>query len=291
MKILITGANGQLGSELHSLSSLFPHISFIFTDVNDLDITNARELIKYANENPFDVIINCAAYTAVDKAEQEQDLAYQINVEAVKNLSLVCNQFNALLIHISTDYVFSGNAFQPYNEGDKPNPQSVYAKTKLQAEKSIQEICQRAIVVRTSWLYSGFGNNFVKTMIKYGKEREQLNVVFDQIGSPTYAAELAKTLIIISEKSDKFQGFEVFHYSNEGVCSWYDFAIAIMEEQNIDCKVLPILSKEYPLPAKRPFYSVLDKSKIKATFALEIPHWKVSLKDCLRKINNYEKRY
>jgi dTDP-4-dehydrorhamnose reductase len=284
MKILVTGSNGQLGNELRLLSILDKQHQFIFTDIEELDITNQVSLDKFSNENPYDILINCAAYTAVDKAEQEPEKAKLINVDAVRNLVNISNKLDALFIHISTDYVFGGEGHQPYREENSTKPNSVYAKTKLGAEVEIENYCKRGIIIRTSWLYSSFGNNFVKTMIKYGKERESLKVVFDQIGSPTYAADLAKTILLMIDKLSEFNGVEVYHYSNEGVCSWYDFAISIMEEKNINCKIYPILTKDYPLPASRPFYSVLDKSKIKTNFGIEIPHWKTSLKECLIKI-------
>lgn len=284
MNILVTGSNGQLGSELKTLSNSFPNFNLIFTDIQELDITKPDAVMQFAEKNPFQIIINCAAYTAVDKAEEEPEIAHLINVDSVKNLAFAANLNNALLIHISTDYVFGGEGFQPYTEDNALNPNSIYAKTKALGEDMVLKHANRSLIIRTSWLYSSFGNNFVKTMIKYGTERDQLNVVFDQIGTPTYAADLAKTILEIAEKSKETKGKEIYHYSNEGVCSWYDFALAIMEEKNIDCKIHPILSKEYPLPASRPFYSVLDKTKIKSSFTLEIPHWKESLKICLRKI-------
>lgn len=285
MNILITGSNGQLGSEIKSLSSLFEEHRFFFTDVAELDITKEASIEDFIKENKIDALINCAAYTAVDKAEAEAEIARLINVEAVKNLSKVSTKYGVILIQISTDYVFDGKNHRPYVEDDKTNPQSVYAATKLEAEKMVEKFASKGIVVRTSWLYSSFGNNFVKTMMKYGKERDSLNVVFDQIGTPTYANNLAETLLKMCGQLQDFQGYETYHYSNEGVCSWYDFALAIMEENGIDCKINPILSEAYPLPAPRPFYSVLDKSKIKTKFAVEIPHWKDGLRKCLKKIN------
>jgi dTDP-4-dehydrorhamnose reductase len=286
MNILITGSNGQLGSELKSLSGLFNGFSFFFTDVDELDITNTNAVEAFVVDNEIDVVVNCAAYTAVDRAEEEQQKAHRINVEAVRNLALACNNRDALLVQISTDYVFNGKNYKPYVETDFTNPQSVYARTKLDAENMVEEFASRGIVIRTSWLYSSYGHNFVKTMLKYGRERDSLNVVFDQIGTPTYAKELASAILKIVNETAEYQGFDVFHFSNEGVCSWYDFAVAIMEESDINCQINPILTKDYPLPAPRPFYSVLDKSKIKDKFALTIPHWRESLKECLKKINN-----
>ena len=285
MNILITGSNGQLGSEIKSLSSLFSEHSFYFTDVAELDITKPSATVDFISTNKIDALINCAAYTAVDKAEEQPELARLINVEAVKNIAKATAKVGALLIHVSTDYVFDGKNHRPYVETDPTNPQSIYATTKLDAEKMVEQFASKGIILRTSWLYSSFGHNFVKTMMKYGKERESLNVVFDQIGSPTYAHDLAWTILVLTSQLKDFQGFDVFHYSNEGVCSWYDFALAIMEETKIKCQINPILSKEYPLPAPRPFYSVLDKSKIKAKFAVDIPHWRDGLRRCLQKIN------
>ncbi len=285
MNILVTGSKGQLGSELNSLSSLFGEHRFFFTDVDELDITKAADVERFITGNKIEAVINCAAYTAVDKAETEKDTARKINVEAVQNLALAANKNGAILVHISTDYVFDGKNYKPYVESDYTNPQSVYAQTKLDAESMVEEFANRGIVLRTSWLYSSHGHNFVKTMLKYGRERDSLNVVFDQIGTPTYAGDLAETILKILPQLADFEGYDVYHFSNEGVCSWYDFALAIMEESGIKCKINPILSKDYPLPAPRPFYSVLDKSKIKAKFALEIPHWRTSLKVCLNKIN------
>ncbi|OIP00096.1 MAG: dTDP-4-dehydrorhamnose reductase [Bacteroidetes bacterium CG2_30_33_31] len=285
MNILITGGNGQLGSEIKSLSTFFNEDNFIFTDVAQLDITNASMIDDFVVQNKINVLINCAAYTAVDKAETEKELATLINVEAVKNLAVACKNHKILLIHISTDYVFGGDNYRPYIESDQKKPQSVYANTKLQAELIVEKFASKALIFRTSWLYSEYGNNFVKTMIKYGKERKSLNVVFDQIGTPTYAYDLAWNILNIIPKVINNEQVDIYNFSNEGVCSWYDFALAIMEEAKIDCKINPILSKDYPLPASRPFYSVLDKSKIKTTFAIEIPHWRFSLRECIKKLN------
>jgi len=285
MNILITGGNGQLGSEIKSLSTFFNEDNFIFTDVAQLDITNASMIDDFVVQNKINVLINCATYTAVDKAETEKELATLINVEAVKNLAVACKNHKILLIHISTDYVFGGDNYRPYIESDQKKPQSVYANTKLQAELIVEKFASKALIFRTSWLYSEYGNNFVKTMIKYGKERKSLNVVFDQIGTPTYAYDLAWNILNIIPKVINNEQVDIYNFSNEGVCSWYDFALAIMEEAKIDCKINPILSKDYPLPASRPFYSVLDKSKIKTTFAIEIPHWRFSLRECIKKLN------
>jgi dTDP-4-dehydrorhamnose reductase len=241
--------------------------------------------------NQFDLIINCAAYTAVDKAEQEQELADAINHLAVKQLAKITQDKNSILIHISTDYVFDGTSHKPYVENDKINPQSVYGASKLKGEQAIQSIAPKAIIIRTSWVYSEYGNNFVKTMLRLGQERENLNVIFDQIGSPTYAKDLADTILLMVDScaanSNIFQHdtkVHLFHYSNEGVSSWYDFAKAIFELSNIACTVSAIESKDYPTPAKRPHYSVLNKAKIKQNFDLTIPYWKDSLQACLKNL-------
>ena len=284
MKILVTGSNGQLGNELRMLAPTYPGFTFIFTDVAELDITSEPDIETLVVEEKHAAIINCAAYTAVDKAEQEPNLAFLINATAVGNLARVASKNNALLVHISTDYVFDGKGHKPYFEDDPTNPVSLYAKSKHAGEQQVQSYANQAIIIRTSWLYSEFGNNFVKTMMKYGKERGLLNVVFDQTGTPTYARDLAKTILDIIDKQLVFDGVEVFHYSNEGVTSWYDFAKAIIEFSGISCKINPIETKEYPLPAARPFYSVFNKSKIKHRFQIEIPYWRDSLKVCIQRI-------
>ena len=284
MKILVTGSNGQLGNEFRLLAPAYPDFSFIFTDVAELDITREPDIETLVKEEAPDAVINCAAYTAVDKAEQEDNLAFLINATAVGNLARVAAKSNVLLIHISTDYVFDGKGYKPYVEDDPTNPVSLYAKSKHAGEQQVQSYSSKALIIRTSWLYSEFGNNFVKTMMKYGKERGQLNVVFDQTGTPTYARDLAIILLEILQKQTIFEGVEVFHYSNEGVTSWYDFAKAIIEFSGINCKINPIETKDYPLPAARPFYSVFNKSKIKQRYQVNIPYWRDSLKECIQKI-------
>lgn len=283
--ILVTGANGQLGSELKELSHNQDKYTFLFHDIDTLDITNKPALTAFGKNHKFDCIVNCAAYTAVDKAEEEKEQAQLINAQAVKNLVELAESKNAYFIHISTDYVFDGTKHKPYTESDKTNPTSVYGTTKLEGEMHADEYA-KAITIRTSWLYSQFGNNFVKTMLRLGKEKDKLNVVFDQIGSPTNAADLAQCVLsmieISSEKGTLPSG--TYHYSNEGVCSWYDFAKEIMDARQLNCKLLPIESHEYPVPAPRPHYSVLNKAKIKRTFNIAIPHWKDSLMECLTKI-------
>ncbi len=287
MKILVTGAYGQLGSEIKELEKHFPNYHFIFTDIDVLDITCEMEVEDFFNENRPDFTINCAAYTAVDKAETEQGIATNINAKAPGILAKCSKQIDAKIIHISTDYVFDGDANQPYSESDEVNPQGVYGKTKLQGELNCLKENPNSVIIRTSWLYSGFGNNFVKTMIRLGSERDSLNVVFDQIGTPTYAADLASAILSVIQVSEKdstkfIPG--IYHYSNEGVASWYDFAKAIFEISEIDCIVNPVLSDQFPTPAKRPHFSVLNKSKIRDNFGIEIPYWRDSLKTCLEKI-------
>ncbi len=300
--ILVTGANGQLGSEIRYLvmndelgimneKSVIQNYNFYFTDRNKLDITNKKELKEFIDKNNIKIIINCAAYTAVDKAEEEKELANLINFEAVKYLSEISKKYNIFLIHISTDYIFDGKSYIPYKEDDKPNPQSVYGLTKLKGEEAFINSKAKGIIIRTSWVYSSFGNNFVKTMLKLAKEKEELGVIFDQIGTPTYARDLAKIILkIIDKNHEKLNNFkaEIFHFSNEGVCSWYDFAKAIFEINNIDIKVNPLQSKEYKTLAQRPYYSVLNKSKIKNEFNINIPYWKDSLRECITKIMSDE---
>lgn len=278
--ILITGANGQLGSEIKELKVHYPSFDFFFTDVDTLDLCNKEETEVFLNTHKPDYIVNCAAYTAVDKAEDESELCYKINRDAVGNLAGAASG-KAKLIHISTDYVFDGKGNTPLKENDPTNPQSVYGKSKLDGEKILLEKAPDSIIIRTSWLYSAFGNNFVKTMLRLGKEKNQLKVVNDQIGTPTYAADLAQAILQIIEYSEKENIFPagIYHYSNEGICSWYDFCLKILEYANIQsCKVEPIPTSEYPTKATRPMYSVLDKTKIKKTFRFEIPQWEESLK-------------
>lgn len=281
--ILLTGSNGQLGNEIQVIANQLSNFNFFFTDVKELDICEYDVIESFISKNNVDFIINCAAYTAVDKAEEEKALANKINIKAIENLAKASEKYKTVLIHISTDYVFDGTNHRPYIESDLTNPNSHYGYTKAEAEKIILKICKKAIIIRTSWLYSSFGNNFVKTMIKYGTERDELKVVNDQIGTPTYAADLASTIQnLISNHTSK--AVEIFNFSNEGVCSWYDFAKEIIELKKINCKITPIESIDYPTPANRPFYSVLNKSKISKTLNIEIPHWKDSLKICLQKL-------
>jgi len=275
--ILVTGGQGQLGSELRKITPNYPDYNFFFTDVKQLDITNHTAVKEFIEINNINVIINCAAYTAVDKAEYEPELADAINHLAAENFAKIAKQNKIKLIHISTDYVFDGTNYKPYVETDTPSPKSVYGQTKLDGELAMQHINpENSIIIRTSWVYSKFGNNFVKTMLRLAETRNEISVVADQIGSPTNAGDLAKAILKILPKI-KNETVEVFHYSNEGVCSWYDFAKAIFEIKKIDVILNPIESIQFPTPAKRPYYSMLNKKKIKEKYSLFIPYWRESL--------------
>ena len=279
--ILVTGSNGQLGSEIRELSSNYFY-NFFFTDRNSIDITSKDSIRSFCQTNNINVIINCAAYTAVDKAESDELNADLVNRKAVKKLALVSSELNIKLIHISTDYVFDGKNFKPYCEEFQTNPQGVYGKTKLDGENEMRDINPKnSIIIRTSWVYSSFGNNFVKTMLRLGSEKESLGVIFDQVGTPTYARDLAKTILDILPKIENSK-VEIYNYSNEGVLSWYDFAKEIMRMAKLNCKINPIETFQYPTPAKRPHYSLLNKSRIKSTFNIEITYWKDSLDECLK---------
>jgi dTDP-4-dehydrorhamnose reductase len=279
--ILITGSNGQLGNEFKVLAGQFPLYNFIFTDVAELDITRIEDVNAFILANPVNYIINCAAYTNVDKAETDRELAWQINVMGPHNLAEAASLTNALLVHVSTDYVFDGKGNVPYTEKDKVNPQGYYGVTKLEGEKAVLNSGARAMIIRTSWLYSSFGHNFVKTMRKYGAERGELKVVADQYGTPTYAADLAGAIMQIITQH-KAKATEIYHYSNLGNTTWYGFATEIIRLSGIDCKVHPISTEEYPLPAPRPGYSVLNKNKIQNEFDLYIPEWQKSLEKCIK---------
>ncbi len=281
-KILVTGANGQLGSEIRELSVNQADFDFIFTDIEELDILNLQDIKNFAEQNIIASIINCAAYTAVDKAEEDQTSAYNINVSGVENLKNVAKMLQIPFIHISTDYVFDGKNYKPYVETDATNPQSVYGRTKLEGEQKALEYT-KTVIVRTAWLYSSYGNNFVKTILRIATENSQIKVVFDQVGSPTYARDLASAVLQINKEIllEDNTNFGIYHYSNEGVCSWYDFSKQIIDYKGITCDVVPVLSEEFKRPAPRPYYSVLDKSKIKKNFKISIPHWTDSLKQCL----------
>lgn len=282
MRILITGCNGQLGNEMQLLEELNPQHTYFNTDVAELDITNQQAVEMFVEENQIDGIVNCAAYTAVDKAEENCELAHLLNATAPGNLAEAIEKRSGWMIQISTDYVFDGTSYRPYTETDAVCPNSVYGRTKLAGEEAVSTKCKKAMIIRTAWLYSTFGNNFVKTMLRLGKERQELGVIFDQIGTPTYARDLAST-IFLSINKGIVPG--TYHFSNEGVISWYDFTKAIHRLAGITtCHVRPLHTCEYPTPAHRPHYSVLDKTKIKTTYGIEVPYWEESLKDCIEKL-------
>lgn len=284
MNILVTGCNGQLGNEIQLLSQEHPEHKYYFTDVEELDITDKQAILAFVNEHHINCIINCAAYTAVDKAEDNEELCDKLNHIAPSYLAEAVNEQGGCMIHVSTDYVFDGTAHTPYTEEAQTCPATVYGRTKLAGEQAVMEGCKQAVVIRTAWLYSTFGNNFVKTMIRLGKEKEHLGVIFDQIGTPTYARDLAKAIFTIIESEVK-PG--IYHFSNEGCISWYDFTKAIHRIANIEsCHVKPLHTYEYPTPAARPHYSVLDKTKIKETYQIEIPYWEEALKECIEKLDN-----
>jgi len=289
MRVLITGSNGQLGSEIKELATNYKKLDFIFKDLPELDICNFKALQAFIIDHNINAVINCAAYTAVDKAEEESIIATKVNYEGVLNIVNALAKVNGKLIHISTDYVFDGDHFLPYKESDSVSPIGVYGETKRAGELAVINSAIDSMVIRTSWLYSSYGNNFVKTMLRLGSEKENLGVIFDQVGTPTYARDLAKTCLeILCENTSEniSENGSLYHYSNEGVASWYDFAISIMELGGKNCKVNPIQTKDYPTLTKRPHYSVLNKSKIKIDFKIEISYWRDSLKDCIEKIKN-----
>ncbi len=282
-RILVTGANGQLGSEMRRLGEISPN-EYIFTDVAELDITDKDAVIAFTQQNNINVIVNCAAYTNVDKAEDDEATAELINATAVRNLAEAAKSVDATLFHVSTDYVFGSEGNTPRTEDMPLNPLGAYGRTKLHGEQAIAEVGAKAIIIRTAWLYSEYGNNFLKTMLRLTKEKETLNVVFDQVGTPTYAGDLAMTIFSIIE-GDYYNGNEgVYHFSNEGVCSWYDFAQEISTAMGHKCQISPCHSNEFPSKVTRPPYSVLDKTKIKRTFGVDIPHWRESMIYCLKRL-------
>lgn len=293
MNILITGANGQLGNEMRVLSADNGQHRWFFTDVAELDITDREAIRSFVRNNCIGAIVNCAAYTNVDRAEQDEHTAFLINATAAENLAVVAAEAKAKLVHISTDYVFDGNSCIPYKEDDTPNPLTAYGRTKLAGERLVHAACPWAVIIRTAWLYSSFGNNFVKTMLRLGKERDSLSVVYDQIGTPTYAADLARAIMVVIDSNlqhleplEPFEPLEpplnLFHFTNLGVCSWYDFALEIHRLAGVVCDVKPIRSEQYVYKTPRPHYSVLDKQRIQASFAIRIPHWTESLAACIR---------
>ena len=277
--ILVTGANGQLGMEFRLLEKSFPQYQFFFVGKEDLNICNPAEVSALFDNNEIAVCINCAAYTLVDKAEAEKDLAYAVNATAVATVAKECTRAGALLFHISTDYVFAGNGIVPYKETDPTHPINIYAASKLAGEEFVREYCKEAIIIRTSWVYSQYGNNFVKTMRRLMSEKKELGIVADQLGCPTYAADLAAAVMHIISIPLPPPG--TYHYCNQGVISWYDFALAIKQITHSACKLHPIVTSAYPTPALRPHYSALDTSAFRQTFGIEIPKWKESLEICL----------
>ncbi len=286
-RILVTGSNGQLGKELKELEHFFPQFNFIFLSREDLPIHHFELVRNFFKGTHPQYLINCAAYTAVDRAESEKELAFQVNAEAAGVLAAICIENNCRFIHVSTDYVFDGTATTPYKEDSPTNPQGIYGASKLEGEKQAFQLNPDSIIIRTSWVYSEFGKNFVKTMLKLMTERDELNVVNDQFGSPTYAADLAKAILSIIANCQIATANWVpgiYHYSNDGSINWYDFALAIKEISGSNCKVNPIPTSQYPTPAKRPAYSVLDKTKIQQTFGMELKDWKESLKVCLSRL-------
>ena len=281
INILVTGSNGQLGSSILSLENNFSDYNLLFTDIDDLDLLNFSDVENYIVKNKIEVIINCAAYTNVDKAEDELGIADEINNLAVENLARLAKKFRMKLIHISTDYVFDGNAEKPYFEKDKPNPQSIYGLTKMKGEKAMMCINPvNSLIIRTSWLYSKYGHNFVKTILELSKEKEKISVVSDQIGSPTYANDLAQAILQLIP-SLKNKGVQIYHYANKGKCSWFDFAKEIVNLSNNKCLVEAIPSERFETKTKRPKFSLLNTEKIETVFQIEIPYWKDSLKNCL----------
>ena len=282
MNILITGCNGQLGNEIQLLQAQYAQHTWLNTDVNELDITDKAAIERFVEENEIDGIVNCAAYTAVDKAESDPQLARKLNADAPAFLAEAVAKRGGWMVQVSTDYVFNGTKHTPYVETDEPCPNSIYGQTKLEGEQAVSKLCTNAMIIRTAWLYSEFGNNFVKTMIRLGREREQLGVIFDQVGTPTYARDLATAIMTAIDKGIK-PG--IYHFSNEGVTSWYDFTKSIHRLAGINtCQVSPLHTAEYPTPACRPAYSVLDKTKIKAAYGIEIPHWEELLAKCIAKL-------
>lgn len=287
MRILVTGSNGQLGSEMVALQAQQTHHQWFNLDINELDITDKYAVDQFVVNNKIDGIINCAAYTNVDKAEEDVALCYKVNRDAPQYLAQAIEKVGGFIIHISTDYVFDGTNNIPYTEQDKPNPVTIYGKSKIEGEQYVCESCKQHIIIRTAWVYSSYGKNFVKTMIKLGEEKPSLGVIFDQIGSPTYARDLAKAIITIVNQGIK-PG--IYNFSNEGVISWYDFTKHIHQLANItSCKVAPIHTADYPTLAQRPHFSVLDKTKIKNTYNIEIPYWRDSLEECIQLLEQQKK--
>lgn len=280
MNVLVTGSKGQLASCIKDIDKQYKDLNFIYTDYQELDICDLKQVDSFFKSNQkIDYCINCAAYTAVDKAETETDKAFEINAKGAKNLAIVCNEFDAILIQVSTDFVFDGEKNEPYTETDVAKPISIYGASKLKGEVETQKILKEHFIIRTSWLYSEHGNNFMKTMLRLAETHDEISVVSDQIGTPTYAGDLAQVILKIINSNNK--SFGLYHYSNEGVASWYDFAKAIFEESNIEIKINPIKTDAYPTPAKRPFFSVMDKAKIKSDLNIKTPHWRESINNSI----------
>jgi len=280
--VLVTGANGQLGSSIHARISQYLGYNFLFTDIDTLDICDKEAVRKYVLENDVQYVMNCAAYTAVDKAEEHEDLCMRINRDAVRNLGEAAHAVGAKVIHVSTDYVFDGTSCRPYLESDATCPVSVYGRTKLAGEQALMEVCPDSVIIRTAWLYSEYGNNFMKTVLRLGKEWDELRFIFDQVGTPTYAGDLAVAMLTVLERAEAGKFIPgIYHFSDEGVCSWYDFTVKILQIAGMNNRVIPIETKDYPTPASRPHYSVLNKGKIKSTYGLTIPHWETSLAYCM----------
>ena len=286
MKVLVTGADGQLGSSIKKHTGLYPDFNFTFIDIMDLNLTDSVAMRSYVTSLNPDIIINCAAYTAVDKAESEPASAFAVNATVPEEVAKVCAETGIRFVHISTDYVFDGKSYTPYKETDPVNPVSVYSKSKLEGETKVGNQHVKGIIIRTSWLYSEYGQNFVKTILKKGKELGKLKVVYDQVGGPTYAGDLAKAILDILPEVAETDSFEIYHYANEGVISWYDFANSIIELSGIECILLPIESKDFPTPTARPPYSVLNKTKFKERFDVTIPYWRTSLIQCISNLTN-----
>ena len=290
IKILVTGGNGQVGQELSELANSYSNFQFIFTNRAELDITKREAVLSFFEKHSLEYCINCAAYTAVDMAEEAQERAHTVNAIGALNIALACQQYQVRLIHLSTDYVYHSSTHnQPFKEEDKTSPKTVYGKTKLEGEQLAQRTCKETMIIRTSWVYSQFGHNFVKTMLRLGARLAKLTVIFDQIGSPTSATDLAEGILEIINKLQAnpslLQHFaQIYHYSNEGVCSWFDFAKAILTSEDINCDVLPVETKDYPTIAQRPAFSLLNKAKIKKNWTMEIPYWRDSLATCLEKL-------
>ncbi|MGM0439958.1 MAG: dTDP-4-dehydrorhamnose reductase [Chlamydiota bacterium] len=288
-KVLVTGSNGQLGQCLQAIKGDYPNLVMTFLSRQDLDLKDLEAVESYFQDHHYDVIVNCAAYTAVDQAESDAEQAEQINHHAVKALAQIAKQQNSKLIHISTDYVFSGYHYKPYEEKDAVDPRSVYGATKLRGEQAIQAINPAAIIIRTSWLFSEYGQNFVKTILRASQEKASLKVIDDQVGSPTYACDLAQAvckIILHSEFHNRLTSTEIYHFTNEGIASWYDLALAILSIKKIACSVEPISTEDYPVRAQRPYYSVLNNKAIKQTFGLQVPYWRNTLENCLLGIRN-----